>query len=702
MGYGTRFAQTGGMEQILVVDDHPDIARVLADSWLPALGYRAWAVHTYSTAQTALAHNTFDLVLLDLNLPDTQGTEHVAAIRQVYPDLPIILITAHGSEQMAVDAFRLGIRNYLIKPFTFEQLQHAVEAALCEQHLRRENEQLTYGLRQRIHELIVLSAIGRSITRAIELDEVLARIVEAAIHLTHAEEGFLLLREDDQLVVRAARTATDERAKILNQPIVDNAAGRVLRTRQPLRLGHGSELRIRTNYLVQSALLVPLLANPDALGVLGVNNVKNAQPFTLEQERSLAALADYAAIAIENARLFTTKQRSEARYRDLFRSAHDLLLVVDEQWRITEANAAAPRLLDRSAEELVGKPLLQLVSPAHWPPLQRRLQHVLLDEHPLVGFEVELVKHDGRRVPVEVTARVVRDDRAQPVLVCMLHDLTDRLLHTQIAHAEKLAAIERVVAGMAHELNNPLASIAGYAQLLLRDPTLRPDVRDDIEHVLQQGRRAGQMVQNLLMVGQDMQLSYSRIDLNTLISSTLAVRLAELPANITLLHDNTMALPQILGDPYQLQQVLVHVLSNALRAMQGNGGTLHIRAYAVADAAQITPPQPSSPLPTGLHGSMVMVEIRDTGTGIPPHQLGSIFDPFWTTKDVGDGSGLGLSMSRGIVARHGGHMWVHSVEGRGTTTYLALPVAPVHQDADTAPLSPSEAAAASPSTAPAA
>jgi two-component system NtrC family sensor kinase len=324
------------------------------------------------------------------------------------------------------------------------------------------------------------------------------------------------------------------------------------------------------------------------------------------------------------------------------------------------------------------------------------LQHVLLDEHPLAAFEVELIKRDGRRVHVEVGARVVRNDHAQPVLVCVLHDLTERLLHTQIAHAEKLAAIERVVAGMAHELNNPLASIAGYAQLLLRDPTLRSDVRDDIEHVLQQARRAGQMVQNLLTMGQDLQLSYSRIDLNTLISSTLAVRLAELPANITLIHDNTVALPQILGDPYQLQQVLVHVLSNALRAMQPNGGTLHIRACGVADAAQIT-----TPLPSDLHGAMVIVEIRDTGTGIAPHQLGSIFDPFWTTKDVGDGSGLGLSMSRGIVARHGGHMWVHSVEGRGTTAYLALPVAPVHQDADTAPLLPWEAAAASSSNAPA-
>jgi len=678
------------MEQILVVDDHQDITRVLADSWLPALGYRARAAHTYAAAQTTLAHNTFDLVLLDLNLPDTQGIEHVAALRQQYPDVPIILITAHGSEQFAVDAFRLGIRNYLRKPFTFEQLQQAAEDALRERRLQRENDQLTRSLRQRIHELVVLSAIGRSTTRALRLDEVLTRIVEAAIYLTEAEEGFLLLRDGEQLVVRAARTTNDARTVVLNQPIFDNAAGRVMRSLQSVRLSQGSSLRIKTDYSVQSALLVPLLAGADALGVLGVDNVARTTPFTDEQERLLLALGDYAAIAIENARLFAAKQRSEARYHDLFRNASDLLLVVDRQWRVVEANAVAPRLLERTEDELVGQPLDYLVAPAYWPHVQHRLQHVLHHEQPLAAFEVELLKGDGRRVLVELGARVFRDDNGQPLLVCALRDLTERQLQTQIAHAEKLAAIERVVAGMAHELNNPLASIAGYSQLLLRDESLSDGMREDIEHVLQQSRRAGQMVQNLLTMGQDLQLSYSPLDLSNLITSTLALPLAQPPANITVRCDLSWTLPSVLGDPYKLQHVFVHLLNNAIRAMEGKGGTLCLRTYVVDDAAQLVSPQPSSPLPTDAHGALVVIEVSDTGSGIAAHQLNRIFDPFWTTKDVGDGPGLGLSMSRGIVARHGGHVWVHSVEAQGTTVFVVLPVAPQPSTNNALPQPPTE------------
>lgn len=667
------------MEQILVVDDHEEIARVLANSWLPALGYRAWAVHTYAAAQTTLAHNPFDLVLLDLQLPDTAGIEHVAAIRQRYPDVPVILITGHGSEQVAVDAFRLGIRNYLIKPFSFEQLQAAAEDALRERRLQRENAQLTRSLRQRIHELVVLSAIGRSVTHALQVDEVLARIVDAALYLTEAEEAFLLLRDTNQLVVRAARSV-DTRTTLLNELVFDDAAERVIRERQSVRLAQGSPLQIRTNTWVQSALLVPLLAGTNVIGVLGVDNLMRTVPFTDEQERLLLALGDYAAIALENARLFAAKQRSETRYRDLFRNASDLLLVVNSEWRVVEVNAVVPRLLERSEDELVGQRLDQLVVPAQWPPLLRRLQHVLDHEQPLTAFEIELINRDGRRVPTELGARVFHDDHGQPLLVCALRDLTEPHLQSQIAHAEKLAAIERVVAGMAHELNNPLASIAGYSQLLLRDPSLSDTARDDIEHMLQQSRRAGQMVHNLLTIGQDLQLSYSPLDLSNLVASTLELPAAQPPVGVAVVRELSSTLPPVLGDPYQLQQVLVHLLNNAIRAMQPHGGTLYLRT-CVADAAQLAMPQPSSPLLADLHGAVVVVEVGDTGSGIAPHQLSRIFDPFWTTKEVGDGPGLGLAVSRGIVARHGGQMWVHSVEGRGTTIFLALPVA---QAADTA------------------
>jgi two-component system NtrC family sensor kinase len=331
------------MEQILVVDDHIDVARVLTESWLPAIGYQAQR-STGSDVHTILQHDTFDLVLLDFHRADASGIERLELIRRERPDLPVILMVAPGAEKRAVEAFQLGIRNYLLKPFSFDQLQHAVEEVLREQRLARENQRLTQRLRQRIHELIVLSAIGRSVTRAVDLDEVLKRIVEAALHLTRAEEGVLLLRDGDQLRIRAAHTQRDSGMWFANESFPHHAAEQILRTWQPVRVAQQS-LFINPVQPVQNGLLVPLLANGEILGALGIANVVRAEPFADEHERLLAALADYAAIAIENARLFAAREQSEARYRDLFRNASDLLLVVDHRWQIVEANSVAPRLL---------------------------------------------------------------------------------------------------------------------------------------------------------------------------------------------------------------------------------------------------------------------------------------------------------------------------------------------------------------------
>lgn len=662
------------MEHILVIESHRDSTHILAERWLPTLGYRAKAAHNTAAAQELLTQHTFNLVVLDLQ-PDAHGIEQLKTIRSTYPQIPILMITPQDAGTTVVQAFEQGIRHWLVKPFTLEELRLALESALREQRLQQQNEQLTSSLRQRIHELIILSAIGRSVTRAIELDEVLLRIVEAATHLSHAEEAFLLLMDDDQLVVRAARFAGDESAQLVKHPIMNRAFEQMMRTRQLLRLTEGSSLEIQNKQMLHSALFVPLLAGDESLGILGVANAARRERFSEEQERSLAALSDYAAIAIKNARLFAAQQRSEARYRDLFRNASDLLFVIDPHLCVMEFNGIGARLLEYDEPQIVGQPLKHLIAEEHWPALQKRLQRILADATDIVQFEFELSKQGGQRLPVELSARLIQHKDEQPMILCTVHDLSDRLLQTQIAHAERLAAIEQVVAGIAHELNNPLASISGYTQLLLRDRSLQGAMREDVEHVLAQSRRAAQIVQNLAMIGHDLQINYSSIDMSKLVASTLDLQSTHGATNIQIVRDLSPSLPSIHGDPYQLQQIVLQVVNNAIRAMQCTEGTLHVRTYCLSDITQISIPQPASPLPTQAHGAMVVTEIIDTGIGIPAHHLGHIFDPFWTTKEAGQGSGLGLSMSRNMIAKHHGHIWAHSIINQGTTIYIALPTA---------------------------
>jgi two-component system NtrC family sensor kinase len=684
MHINERDKSSGGMERILIIEDNVAIARMLAESWLPTLGYTARAVQSYGEGRAALTAQSTDLVLLDLQLPDGAGLEHLAAIRREFPDVAVILMNKPGAERDAVEAFRLGARNYLLKPFSADQLRLAVEQALRERRLQHEKEALSAGMQQRVQELTVLNAIGRSLTTVSEIEPLLTQIVESAIALTQADEAFLLLPDahSAQLHVRASRTIGDERTQLLHIPVQDSIIGQVLTTRRPLRLTRpptAHPVKLRTGYLVRALLLAPLLNRGQAIGILGVDNVTNPAAFTEAQERLLAALADYAAIALENARLLQTSQRSEARYRELFTHASDLFIVLDRELRIVEINAAGPRLLGYSYVELVGQKLERLLSPAQWTRIASQLQRQLNTDQTLASCELELHKRGGAGLTVELSARRVLDGNGQHVLFCSARDLTERrLLQAQATHAEKLAALEQVVAGVAHELNNPLASITGYTQLLLRDARLSAEARQDMERVLSQAQRAGEIVRDLLNFGRGSQLIRTAVHLTALLTSTLELQTMQTwPASITIVRELRQDLPTVAADPYQIQRVVLNLLDNARRAMRESGGTLTVRNYLVSDAeelqAQAGRSGPCAPAPPEVCEPLVVVEISDTGIGIPAQQLRSIFDPFWTTKPVGEGPGLGLSACYGIIAQHRGHIWACSVEGEGTSVYIALP-----------------------------
>ena len=195
------------MEEILIIDDSQQICALLAEYVLPELGYSSAIANTGRQGLNRLRQRLPDLILLDLQLPDISGLDLLRLIAQEGYDVPVILMTAHGSEGIAVEAFRLGARNYLIKPFSETEAQAVIDQALRERRLKREKEQLTRNLQQRVKELTVLYSIGQSVSSLLDLEELLVRIVEAAVYITRAEEGFLLLRDTNanELYLRAAR-----------------------------------------------------------------------------------------------------------------------------------------------------------------------------------------------------------------------------------------------------------------------------------------------------------------------------------------------------------------------------------------------------------------------------------------------------------------------------------------------------------------
>lgn len=298
-------------ETILVVDDNRQIANFLSTQLLPQLGYHSLVAHSGKEALRVLEDKSVSLMVLDLELPDMQGLDILRRLEKQNRKIPAILVTGHGSEQVAVEAFRLGVQNYMTKPIDTEQLGSSIKQALRETRLVRERAQLTTQLRRQLNWQTTLARIGRSVTSSLNLDDVLRRIVEAATHLTRAEEGFLALLENnsDQLYIRAVKNIDSEKSKTMRLPVNDSLVGVALRTKRPIRTttetDEGPLIKVSTGFLVHSLLHVPIYAKGKPLGVLSVVNHSAQRPFKEIDEVLLIALADYAAVALENANLYS-------------------------------------------------------------------------------------------------------------------------------------------------------------------------------------------------------------------------------------------------------------------------------------------------------------------------------------------------------------------------------------------------------------
>ncbi len=324
-------------EVILVVDDNRQISEFLSKTLLPGLGYEVLVARDANSAKKIVKQRNakLDLMLLDLQLPDLTGLELLRHLDKDGHHIPTILMTGHGSEQVAAEAFRLGVHDYLSKPLDESLLTSAITRALSESRLQREKVVLNSQLEDQVEWLTSLSKVGQSVTSTLDLGEVLVRIVEAGVLLTKAEEGFLALLDkvSGLLYLRAVKNMDEDSIKPLRIPITDSLVGQVMKSKRPLRATQPSlkaPLKVSTGYLVHSLLHVPILSKGVPLGVLSVTNRKNDTPFLEKDEQVLSSLADYAAVALENADLYD-KARQEISERQ---RAEDALRESEERYAL--------------------------------------------------------------------------------------------------------------------------------------------------------------------------------------------------------------------------------------------------------------------------------------------------------------------------------------------------------------------------------
>lgn len=313
-------------EVILVIDDGQDNREFIVDYVLKPNGYRyLLAADGQEGFLAALKHRP-DLILLDLQMPRMNGIEVLESLNENDLDIPVILMTFHGSEEIATEVYRMGVKDYIIKPYAADEMLDAMEKALSETRLKREKEALTkrvlqanHELQRRLRELKTLYTVGKSVTSMMNMDQLLPHIVESAVQLTNAEEGLLCLVEDKRLICRAHRDQRMTQARAVAFEVNDPMAIHAAKTRQVITLSGEQLQKAPLHQRPTSVAYAPLLLGERVLGVLGVANfTPGSDIFTGDDGNLLSALGDYASIAIGNSRNYAALQASKERMLHTF------------------------------------------------------------------------------------------------------------------------------------------------------------------------------------------------------------------------------------------------------------------------------------------------------------------------------------------------------------------------------------------------
>ena len=358
---------------------------------------------------------------------------------------------------------------------------------------------------------------------------------------------------------------------------------------------------------------------------------------------------------------------TEERYRSLFDQASEGIVIADAQdLRILELNQTARRLLGVSSTDSNTLSSFCQIHPEPQPMPQTGPEwFAAICRH----RSLNLVRRDGGITPTEADGAPISFE-GRAAYQFFLRELTERArLEQQLRQAEKLSALGQMISGVAHELNNPLAVIKGYMELILRRDELSKQTRADLEKVAHESNRAAKLVSNFLSFAREQPMHREAVDLNDLVRRVAELRKLDLQnARVELRLNLDPQLPATQADPDQIQQVLVNLLNNATHALSEAPG---------AGRAQIS---------TQRNQDVVQILVEDNGPGVPPEVLPYIFEPFFTTKDVGKGTGLGLSIAHSILADHGGRIAYQPAALGGAGFVLELPI--VSPDADTRPPEP--------------
>ncbi|MGC9521619.1 MAG: ATP-binding protein [Anaerolineae bacterium] len=573
-------------------------------------------------------------------------TLSLASLESALEGLPLILI-ARG-DSVSVSALRkvlpLHPRALLSYPFTQDEFRSVLQEALSTSMVGRGDLEATLAetnrrLNERLQEINTVYSVGKSVTSSLDVAEVLERAVIASVNLTQADAGFIILRENDRLLVRVAKWRHTQPSAQLRDETSDSVAWRVIRSGRPVMLHE--KTRIATGLLINALLYVPLQA-PDkgTIGVLGVVNQVKDEPFTENQLFALSSVADFVGIALSNARLFSDRERERLRLSAILENAAEAIIVTDTADRLWVWSDTAARILGIDAQAQ-GLSVAECIES----PEIRDLFTEASGDRPVLNSEVTL--EDGRIYNAQLST---------------IHGVGRLVVMQEITRLKELDRLKsEFVSTVSHDLRTPLTTIQGYVELLNRAGPLNELQTSFVDKALSSLSHITDLISDLLDIGRieagyDLEMTSLRLD-DLIRSAVEAAQVAAAQDGISV----SLTLPDspmwVWGNKRRLRQVLDNLIHNAIKYNRPEGW---IEVLARRDADHF------------------VVSVRDSGIGIPPQEQSRIFERFYRvqsaeTEDV-PGTGLGLAIVKSVVERHKGRIWVESVYGEGSTFTFVMPI----------------------------
>jgi two-component system cell cycle sensor histidine kinase/response regulator CckA len=552
-------------------------------------------------------------------------------------------------------------------------------------------------LKIEIEQLISSIALQFVHVTPAEIDRMIESCLDTIVQFAKADRGYIYLFEDDnkQLQISHQFNQPEIKEKISRHERVDGEdfswlVDSILE-KSTINISSLSQIPERAKSIqlileaekIKSMILCPLTSNDNVSGIIGFDSVNQEREWSTGIEHLIKICGDIFMGAIARKRAVYLGKQSEQKLRTLFSKIEDVIFISTPDGKFLDINPAGAKLFGYSSiKKLLN---VNIVEDLYVNPNDRIEFHKKLEMRgQLKDYELELKTKDDKKIMVLATATVLRNESGDTVAYeGILRDVTEqRHLEQQFFQAQKMESIGLLAGGVAHDFNNILTTITGYAELMLMDMDETNPNRNDVNNIIEGGKRAENLIRQLLAFSRKQMIQTKIIDINKEISELYKMLSRLIAEDIKFELNLKKNLSSIKADPVQIQQILVNLIVNAGHAIKERKDKTNLKYIKIITSEINLTREFTRQHPGSSEGKHVVITIEDTGIGMDKETMQKIFDPFYTTKRDGEGTGLGLATVYGIVKQNKSSIYVESQPGIGSSFKIYWPASEEEKTVD--------------------